>query len=395
MKTVPFKLVLFLASVFALAPFATDSYLPGIPLMAKDLNVDSGPVALTVSIYVFAMAFGQLFGGPLCDRAGRRVTVILGLIMFAIGGFLIAGAGSLSSLYVGRVIQALGGGMAFVCVPAIIRDTATGKEAAKLFTLISLIMMVAPSIAPTVGTLILKLLSWHWVFILMSIFSIVVIFAGLLIVPNNYKYEKQDNPSIVRSFVEIFNTKEARKYVVIQAATFSILMIFLTNSSLIFIEQYELSEELFSALFLINTSGSIVVNRINSYLLSSHSPQKLLSLFIGMQVVGVLVVLISQLVVPDLWIITSIGFAIALSSLGGIMGNSNACFMAYFKKNAGTASAYIGASQSIISAVVAALSTLVLIQGLWILALLMLGISVVALVVSMKKEQQSNMSQSA
>lgn len=396
MKTVvPFKLVLFLSSVFALAPFAIDGYLPAIPMMANDLNVATTQVALTVSIYVFAMAIGQLFGGPLCDRIGRRITVLLGLFLFTVGGFVISEAGSLSSLYLGRIIQAFGGGVAFVCVPAIIRDNATGKEAAKLFTLVALIMMVAPSIAPSVGTLILKLLSWHWIFILMSSFAILVAIAGLFIVPNTYKYDKHESTSIIQSFVQVYRTREARKYIIIQAAAFSILLIFLTNSSMIFIEQYGISETLFSFLFIFNTGCSIIVNRINSYLLNDHSPQKLLRVFVVMQVVGILILLCSQLLMSESWIFSAGGFAIALASLGGIVGNSNACFMSYFTKDAGTAAAFLGATQSIISAIVAALSTLLISNGLWMLALLMLGIAIIALLNTDHHEKPFDVSQKA
>ncbi|TXR53677.1 Bcr/CflA family efflux MFS transporter [Reinekea thalattae] len=396
MKTVvPFGLVLFLAGVFALGPFATDSYLAAIPHIADDLAVSTSSVALTVSIYVFAMAIGQLIGGPLCDRAGRRRTVILGLALFILGGFVITAADSLTSLYSGRIIQAIGGGIAFVCVPAIIRDNASGKEAAKLFTLIALIMMVAPSIAPSFGTLILKLMGWHWIFILMSAFAIVVAVAGLFLVPNSYQYKADKSVSIVNSFIDIFNTREARKYVVIQAATYSVLMIFLTNSSMIYIENYGLSETLFSSLFILNTAAGIIVNRLNSFLLNRYSPEKLLSAFVSLQVVGLLILLTGQLVMPENWLIVVLGFVIAMASLGGILGNSNACFMSFFSSNTGVASSYLGATQSIASAVIAALSTLLITFGLGALALLMLGLSVTALLVSAKANQQAQPNQGA
>ncbi|MHA2937130.1 multidrug effflux MFS transporter [Vibrio sp. RC27] len=389
-NAVPFILVLFLASVFALSPLATDSYLAAIPQMASDLNVVTGSVAITVSIYIFVMALGQMFGGPLCDRAGRRFSMMLGLTLFVVGGFVIAGAGNLTILYVGRCLQAFGGGIAFVCVPAIIRDVASGKAAAKLFTLVALIMMVAPAVAPIFGTLVLKTLGWTWIFILMSLFAVITAFIGAVSIPKTNKPAHQKSPSITQGFIEVFNTREARKYAIILAATFSALMIFLTNSSMIYIEHYGLSEEMFAGILLVNTIASIVANRINAFLLNNHSPQKLLSLFVGLQVFGLLILLTSQVVMPESWVFSATGFIIASGSLGGIFGNSNACFMAYFPEKAGIASAFIGASQSIGSSIIAALSTLLLSSGIWTLAIMMLVISGTAFLISTGNEKHTD-----
>lgn len=273
-SSVPFKLVLFLAGVFALAPFATDSYLAAMPIMANDLSVHTNSIALTVSIYVFSMAIGQLIGGPLCDRIGRRVSILLGLALFIIGSLLISQIDTLPLLYASRVIQAIGGGIAMVCVPAIIRDLSTGREAAKLFTLIGLIMMLAPSIAPGIGTFILNLWGWRWIFISMAAFAVFIAFTGLFAFPKHYKYKRNmESPNVIAGFVEVFKTKEARKYIIVQAIAFSLLMIFLTNSSMIYIEGYGLDEKLFSALFIFNTVANIIINRINAFLLNKHSPQ--------------------------------------------------------------------------------------------------------------------------
>lgn len=101
-----------------------------------------------------------------------------------------------------------------------------------------------------------------------------------------------------------------------------------------------------------------------------------------MQVLGVLILVLSQVLMPESWVFSAIGFIFALSSLGGISGNTNACFMAHFSKNAGTASAVMGASQSIASAVIAGSSAVFLSDNLLLLSLVMLALSFIAFFVS-------------
>ncbi len=130
-KKMSTSLIMLLAAVFAMSPpFAIDSYLPAIPAMAADLNIETSMVSVTVSIYVLGMAIGQLFGGPLSDRFGRRPIMVAGLLIFSVGSLLIASAESMEMLWSWRVIQSIGGGIAVVGVPATIRDNAEGKEAA-------------------------------------------------------------------------------------------------------------------------------------------------------------------------------------------------------------------------------------------------------------------------
>ncbi len=173
-KTITKTQILTLAAVFAISPFAIDSYLPAMPSMASAMNVDISMLSVTVSLYVLGLAVGQLIGGPLSDKKGRRPVMAVGLGIFAVGSLLITTTIHIESLWLWRFVQAIGGGIAVVGVPATIRDNTTGKESAKLFSLIALIMMIAPSIAPTIGTLFLRMAGWQWIFHLTSVLALSV-----------------------------------------------------------------------------------------------------------------------------------------------------------------------------------------------------------------------------
>src|SRR5690606_38544920 len=135
-----FRLAAVLAFVVALGPFALDAYLPAFPAIATALGVTTGAVGLTISVYVIALAAGQLIGGPLSDRFGRSPVMFAGLALFIAGSLLVAAGESLAFMLFGRIVQAFGGGWCMVSVPAIARDRTEGRETAQLFSLIALIM---------------------------------------------------------------------------------------------------------------------------------------------------------------------------------------------------------------------------------------------------------------
>lgn len=376
-KKMSTSLIILLAAVFAMSPFAIDSYLPAIPVMATDLNIETSMVAVTVSIYVLGLAVGQLFGGPLSDRFGRRPIMVVGLLIFSIGSLLLASAESMEMLWAWRVIQSIGGGIAVVGVPATIRDNAEGKEAARLFSLVALIMMLAPSIAPTVGTVILKTLSWHWIFIMLSVVAVIVALGAAVVMP---KEEKASKPKAAGGYISVIKEHRALGYLFAQAFGYAVLMTFITNAPFAYIEHFGVTVELFSGLFIANVIGIVIVNRVNSLLLRAYEPSSLLKAFLGMQVIGGLILVSSMIIAPEnLWFAV-VGFVISIAANGGIMSNSSACFMRYFGNNAGVASALLGAVQYGIGAAVSALAAMFSTDTIWPMVLAMLFSTLIALI---------------
>ncbi|MCW8330153.1 multidrug effflux MFS transporter [Photobacterium sp. SDRW27] len=375
-KKMSTSLLVLLAAVFAMSPFAIDSYLPAIPVMAADLNIETSMVAVTVSIYVLGLAIGQLIGGPLSDRLGRMPIMVTGLLVFAIGSLLLASAQSLEMLWTWRVLQSIGGGIAVVGVPATIRDNAEGKEAARLFSLIALIMMLAPSIAPTAGMVILKTLGWHWIFIMLSAVAVVVAINAAVVMP---KTEKVQKPKASGGYLSVFKERRALGYLFAQAFGYAVLMTFITNAPFAYIEHFGVGVELFSGLFIANVTGIVIVNRINSMLLRAYEPSSLLKAFLGMQLIGGLVLVSAMIIAPEnLWFVVA-GFVISIAANGGIMSNSSACFMRYFGKNAGVASALLGATQYGVGAAVSALAAMLSTETLWPMILAMMFSTLIAL----------------
>jgi len=388
-KKMSTSLIMLLAAVFAMSPFAIDSYLPAIPAMAADLNIETSMVSVTVSIYVLGMAIGQLFGGPLSDRFGRRPIMVAGLLIFSVGSLLIASAESMEMLWSWRVIQSIGGGVAVVGVPATIRDNAEGKEAARLFSLVALIMMLAPSIAPTVGTIVLKTLGWPSIFIILSVVAVVVAVGAAVVMPKAEKVTKQKKSG---GYISVIKERRALGYLLAQAFGYAVLMTFITNAPFAYIEHFEVTVELFSGLFIANVVGIVIVNRANSLLLRVYEPAILLKAFLGMQLIGGVTLVGSMIIAPEnLWFAV-VGFVISIAANGGIMSNSSACFMRFFANSAGVASALLGAVQYGVGAAVSALAAMLSVDTLWPMILAMLVSTLIALTgafVSSRSELES------
>lgn len=122
MPALTLPLPVLLAMLTAISPLAVDMYLPAMAMMASDLHTDIHWVELSVSAYLIGFAIGQLSGGPLSDRWGRKPLIISGLLIFTLSSFFLISTADLTQLLWLRVLQALGGGLATVNAAAIVRD---------------------------------------------------------------------------------------------------------------------------------------------------------------------------------------------------------------------------------------------------------------------------------
>ena len=163
-----------LAGLAALGALATNIILPAFPHIGADLGVSTQDLALTLSSFFIAFAFGQLLVGPLSDRYGRQWLVLGGLGVFALGSLWCALADSLSLMVAGRAIQALGACAAVVLSRGITRDLVDGEELGRALSLIMIAMSAAPGFSPLVGGAIHGLLGWQIIFVMLALFAAVL-----------------------------------------------------------------------------------------------------------------------------------------------------------------------------------------------------------------------------
>ncbi|MEQ9812744.1 MAG: multidrug effflux MFS transporter [Azospirillaceae bacterium] len=172
--------LLMLVGVTALGPLALNIFLPSMPRMEAVFDTSYGVIHLTLSLYLAALACSQLVYGPLSDRFGRRPVLLSGLALYIAGALICLAAGSVTMLIVGRVVQAVGGCAGLVIGRAMVRDQFGRDEAASKIATITMVMVLAPMVAPLIGGQLDIMAGWRSVF--GFVLAVGVLVAGLAFV---------------------------------------------------------------------------------------------------------------------------------------------------------------------------------------------------------------------
>ncbi|MFA6630118.1 MAG: multidrug effflux MFS transporter [Sulfuricurvum sp.] len=333
-------LVVLLAALTSVTPLAIDTYLPSMPEIARFLHVGIEKIEMTISIFLLFFAMGQLIGGILSDRIGRRSTALIGLSLFAAADFALFLTTTLEELYLFRGMQALAGGLAIVNAPAIVRDLFHGKEAAKIFSTIASITMIAPMVAPALGSLVISYFSWNYVFLFLGIYSTSVFLVLFFYLPET---GSKTRSQIAEAYKRVLTHKEALGYILALSFSFSGMFIFIEKSSFIYMEYFHVSKQLFPFLFGANVLVMIALTRLNIKMVQTHEPKTILSAGMTIQLAAGTVLLLLSFS-PNL---PAVFFAMTIyvGILGIIFGNGIALALEFFKNDSGVANSVIGVTE--------------------------------------------------
>jgi DHA1 family bicyclomycin/chloramphenicol resistance-like MFS transporter len=352
------RLAPLLALIVALSPFAIDTYLPAIPTMAQFFQVNIQLVELSIPLYLIGFALGQIIGGPISDNYGRKWIGIVGLSVFFSTSFLITFTDSVAQLWILRVIQAFGGGFGLVICSAIVRDLYDGKDAAKIFTLIGFIMMIAPLIAPAIGSIFLYYFNWQAIFTLLAIYALLQIIIIFFFIPDTKKlrkvagYQHLNLLQILRNYKRIISHKKALAFLLCSSFVAATMFAYLTEVSFLYIEYFAVGESTFSWLFGLNIISMMIFNRINHYLLDYWPSTKILKMGLIIQLTAASLLMLTAVIELDnLYLVVTL-LMLIIGSFGIIAPNNMSCYMHYFADASGTANAVIGSSQFALGAVV-------------------------------------------
>ncbi|MCP1334964.1 multidrug effflux MFS transporter [Futiania mangrovi] len=191
----PRRMVPLLAGITAVAPLAINIYIPSLPNIAAALGTDAGTVQLTVTLYLIAVAAGQVTLGPLSDRMGRRPVLITGMIVYVIASLAAAAAPDVWWLIVARVFQAIGGCAGLVLGRAIVRDIYDRDTSASMLGYVTTVMVIVPMAAPTVGGLLDVAFGWRSSFVLVAALGAVMLGLILTSLPETHPPAKGSQTS--------------------------------------------------------------------------------------------------------------------------------------------------------------------------------------------------------
>lgn len=353
-----------LALCGAIGPFATDTYLPALPLIVDQFDVSASVAQLTLTAFMVALALGQLIIGPLSDRMGRRRLLILGSVGTAVAAIVCALAPSIWVLVVGRVAQGFFGAAGVVLAKAVVVDVGRGAGVAKAFATLMAIQSVAPVIAPLVGGVIVPFGGWRAVFWLLAALSVVTTLGVVALVPESLRLDSRRSGGIRSTLADMRVVATYGPFVARVSTfvfTFGVLFSYISASPFIYQDMVGLSPTAFSVAFTINALGILVSNLAGARLVGKFAPEKLmLTGMVGMVtaiVVLVVVVVLSPAGTLGLAPVT-VGFIILTLSIGLILPNAAALSMQATLGRSGSGSALLGAAQFSLAALVSPLTGL-------------------------------------
>jgi MFS transporter, DHA1 family, multidrug resistance protein len=169
-----------LVGMTALAPLSMQIFVPALPAIQRGFEVPTGTAQLALSLSILANAFATLSYGPLSDRFGRRPAVLAGLWLFIVGSVMCALAPTIGLLIVGRVVQAAGSAAGMVMARAIVRDLYERDHAAAMIAYLTMAMVVAPMLAPSVGAILMDLSDWRAIFVALTVVGIMLVWGARL-----------------------------------------------------------------------------------------------------------------------------------------------------------------------------------------------------------------------
>ena len=379
-----FSLILILGSLTALGPFSIDMYLPAFPVIAKDLNTSTEQVAISLSSFFIGISLGQLLYGPLLDRFGRKKPLCLGLLLYILASLGCVFATTLNQLIILRAVQALGSCAAAVASVAMVRDLFPVKDSAKVFALLMLVVGVSPMLAPTAGSYVTILFGWHAIFIALMALGLINLLASIFWLPEKY----QPDPTIsllpapiIKTFLSVIAEPYFYTYALTGAMAFSGLFAYVAGSPVVFMEVFKVSTEMYGWIFAILSIGLITSSQINSLLVRRFKSERIVFVALSTQLVLTLC-FFAGAYLNLLNLYNTIGLLfLFLCCLGFINPNTSALSLSPFKKNAGSASALMGAIQMGVGAVASSLLSVFDTKSALPMVAVMAGSTVIAMII--------------
>lgn len=340
---VSFILIVFLGMLTAITPLATDLYLPALPIMPGELNTTASNIQMTIGVMTFGVAVGQLFGGPISDTMGRKLPLIVGNLLCVISSIICAFAPNIEILLLGRFLQGLTGSVGVVIAKAIARDFASGQELTKLFALLMMVNGLAPVLAPLIGGQLLLFTTWRVIFVILAVFSAILL-VGSLLFRESLPKEKRITGGVgvaVKNYITLIKDKPFLGQTLIQLFAFGGFFAYISGSSFVYQNIFNLSAQEFSYLFGINSCGIVLASAISSRVSNVITAKQLLTFSLWQLTIGSLLFLIAMIFEWSLIPVTTIlFFTVCTVSLFGSASFSMA--MTNYGKMAGSASAILG-----------------------------------------------------
>lgn len=352
------EFIIIMAMMISMVALSIDIVLPAMGIIAADLKLpDANDVQLVLTVFFVGFATGQVFVGPLADTLGRKPVIVGSFSLFFIGCLLAAWSPSFEVLLLGRLTQGLGISGPRIISNAVVRDLYAGRAMAKVMSIIMMLFILVPMLAPALGQAVIFVLPWRWIFVFLLLIGSTAVTWFALRQPETLAPENRrpfNAKAIFKGIRTVLTNRAALGFTLAMGFIFGPFIGYLGIAQKVFQEVY-LVGNLFAVYFSVTASAlgvsSIVNARYVERLGMKYICLRGLLSCIALSLLGVVVVFMTN-GIPPLWMFM-VWLNLVFFSVGLVFGNLNALAMEPLGALAGLGAAVIGALSTLMALPVA------------------------------------------
>lgn len=329
--------LVFVGMIAAFGPFVTDFYLPALPALSDYFGTPASMVQLSLTVSMIGLGAGQLLVGPLSDRYGRRLPLLLSLAAFIAATVGCIATDSIGLFLTYRFVQGLAGSGGLVISRSIATDLYSGRELARFFSVLGSVQGIVPVAAPVIGGLLLAVTDWKGIFAVLLGIGVVLL-AMTLAFRESLAQRSHSIAASFKGYAPVLRNRNSLRYMGLQAMAMGVMFSYISASPFIFQQQYGLSPVAYSLCFGLNAFGIMAGSLL---VLRSRSSERGLALgtrgFFVMALATALVLTQGG----SVWLVEASLFVL-LVMLGTILPTSTALALEPLRDCSGSASAALG-----------------------------------------------------
>lgn len=273
-------LVLTLAALAALAPFAIDTYLPAFHAMGSDLATSDLHIQQSLAVYLLPYAMMTLWHGAISDSIGRITTIQWGLGIFVLASIGCAFAPNVETLWFFRALQGASGGAGNTVARAMVRDLFEGAQAQRVMATVQMLFGIAPAVAPIIGGFLLGI-HWQAIFIFLAVYAAISFWAATKYLPETMPIEKRmplSAKQVIKDYRAIFSDKEFNYTVFALGANFAGFFVYVLASPIFLVKHLGLTEHQFGYMFIPTVCGMVLGSYLAKRVAGKYAKSKVIKL---------------------------------------------------------------------------------------------------------------------
>lgn len=347
--------------ITSIAPLATDMYVPAFPAVADDLDASATQVQLTLTTFFVGMALGQLIGGPVSDKLGRRGLLLASLVVLAASSMVCAFSPVIAVMLTARLVQGLSGGWAMVIARSIVVDLTSGAQMVRSLNMVAGVAGVAPIVGPLIGAAVLQLSDWRVSFWLVAVLATLMVVVTAVCVTETLPAARRHSGGLTRlagSAGEVLRTRAFSGHLIVFGFSMGTIFAYVATSAFVLQSMNGLSPIAYSIDFAFNAVGLTVATLVAARL-ADRVPTRLV---VGTGLVATVAAGV-VLLLGAVWFnmplpVALVGFFVLMSAQGLIGPNAGALASEAVPGHPGTGSAMLGFLQWCMAGVIAPIAGL-------------------------------------